>query len=437
VRRGRLLGGDRDPSSRLNRRTGKLLCLALEEPLVTSHPPRSNSDADDTGEARDSASLRVLMISHYMPPHVGGIERVAESLVNGMLQRGHEVRWVASAVPERPGDDAHLLRVPAFNLLEERLGVPYPLWSPTAAATIARQVRKADIVHVHDCLYMGSALAALSCRRHRVPLVVTQHVGYVPFGALLDRVQRAAYQTLGRAVLGAADVVIAYSAHVEQHFTELGIHPRYHAIPNAIDTDLFRPSAAEQRSAFRAAWGVPASANVMLFVGRLVGKKGFEQVVELQRRLAADNTVLVVAGDGPLAGEMEKAPGTVHLPNHRVPRHAMPQIYGMADLLYLPSRGEGLPLSIQEALCCGLPVVVSDDASYVQNVSAQPGVTITANVDAAERAARGAFARPPTDEQRRAIVEASHRRWGGQHVLAAHEALYRELIAARTKPPSA
>jgi glycosyltransferase involved in cell wall biosynthesis len=381
--------------------------------------------------------LRVLMVTHYMPPHVGGIERVAESLVDGLRSRGHDARWVSSAVPARPGREQHRIRVRAINVLEERVGVPYPLWSPTSAKTIGEEVRRADVVHVHDCLYMGSALAAMTCRRSGTPLVITQHVGYVPFGRVLDQIQRLAYLTLGRAVLGSASAVVSYSAHVEEHFTSLGIHARYRKIPNAIDTRRFRPCLPEQKAEFRATWGVPADAKVILFVGRLVAKKGFAQVVEVQRRLAAENTVLVVAGDGNLAAEMAKAPGILHLPNERVPHHAMPQIYGLADRIFLPSRGEGLPLSIQEALCCGLPAVVSDDPAYLQNVGDQPGVTLTSSVDDAERTLRSALADPLPAAERARIAEASHRRWGGEQVLDAHEALYRELIAGRrTRPAS-
>ncbi len=371
--------------------------------------------------------LRVLVITHYMPPHVGGIERVAESLVEGLRGRGHDARWIASAVPAHAGADQHRVRVAALNVLEDRVGVPYPLWSPLAGEALRAEVRRADIVHAHDCLYMGSALAAAMCRLAGTPFVVTQHVGYVPFGALLDRVQRLAYQTLGRAVLTAADTVISYSAHVEEHFASLGIRPRYRRIPNAVDTTLFRPDAA-QKAARRARWGVPADARVVLFVGRLVAKKGFAQVVEVQRRLAAEGTTLVVAGDGALAAEMAKAPNVIHLPNARVPHIAMPEIYGLADTLLLPSRGEGLPLSIQEALCCGLPVVVSDDPAYQMNVGEQPGVTMAADLDGAVETVRRvlAGAAPPGDE----IARAASHRWGGEQVLDAHVALYRELIAA-------
>src|SRR5262245_54197821 len=125
-----------------------------------------------------------------MPPHMGGIERVAQSLVDGLTRRGHSVRWVSSATPAAPGAHGGSVRVPAWNGLGERLGVPFPVWSPAALATLEREVAHADLVHVHDCLYMGSAAAAAFCKRHCKPLLLTQHVGYVPFGRALDLVQR-------------------------------------------------------------------------------------------------------------------------------------------------------------------------------------------------------------------------------------------------------
>ncbi len=374
-------------------------------------------------------TLNVLTVTNYMPPHVGGIERVAESLVNNLRALGHDARWISSATPAEPGEDGHLVRVESSNPLEHRLGVPYPLWLGPAARAMLREVRRADVVHAHDCLYMGSAMAAAMCRALGKPFVITQHVGYVPYGPVLDRVQSLAYHSLGRAVLSSADLVISYSAHVEEHFASLGIRPTYRRIPNAVDTAKFRPCSAEERARYRERWRVPADAKVILFVGRLVAKKRFDQVVEVQRRLAGEGTVLVVAGDGMMASEMERAPNVLHRPNAEVPHSAMPEIYGLADLILLPSRGEGLPLSIQEALCCGLPAVVSDDPAYTYNLGEQPGVTMSSDVDDCTARVRAALAGPAPDRAR--IAAAAHKRWGGDQVISAHLALYREVIAAR------
>ncbi|MBI5513552.1 MAG: glycosyltransferase family 4 protein [Deltaproteobacteria bacterium] len=375
----------------------------------------------------DNRALEILSVTHYMPPHQGGIERVAEALVEGLRARGHAVRWLASATPARAGWDGHLLRVPALNALEVRLGVPYPLWSPAEALTVWEEVSRADLVHVHDCLYLGSCLAALACRAQGKPLVVTQHVGYVPFGPALDRVQRVAYHTLGRAVLGSASAVVTLSAHVEDFFTSLRLRPRFRRIPNAVDDTRFRPARWDERPALRARWGVPEGGPVVLFVGRLVPKKGVAEVLAAQRALAARGTTLLVCGEGPLRPSLEGVPGLVHHPS--VPHAAMPELYHLSDALLLPSRGEGLPLSLQEALATGLPAVVSDDPAFALNVGDFPGVRLAADADGLVRAVQRALEEHATEASRASIAREAHARWGGERVLDAYLALYRELLA--------
>src|SRR5437762_2422194 len=100
--------------------------------------------------------MRIALVTHYMPPHTGGIEQVAALLSRIYADAGHQVRWVASADPERPGQEARegleLVRLRALNTLETRFGMPFPIPLPGEYAEIDRAVRAADVIHLHDCL---------------------------------------------------------------------------------------------------------------------------------------------------------------------------------------------------------------------------------------------------------------------------------------------
>lgn len=318
--------------------------------------------------------MRVLEVTHYMPPHPGGIERVAASLTRGLRSRGHDVHWIASATPQAPSTCSETSRVSSWNILEERLGVPYPVWSPAGLRRLKVLVAWADLVHVHDCLYMGSVAAAMACRRAGKPLLLTQHVGYVPFGPALDSVQLMAYRMLGLRTLHAASQLVACSQHVGDYFSRLGCRGSFRVIPNGVDTRRFAPVTDVVRAEARARFGLAPDARVILFVGRLVPKKGPALVAEVQRKLAGEGVTLFVVGDGPLASTLEGVPGIVRVPG--LEPDEMPLAYAAADVLLLPSRGEGLPVSVQEALLCGVPVVVSDDPAFRSNLGALPGVTI-------------------------------------------------------------
>jgi glycosyltransferase involved in cell wall biosynthesis len=312
------------------------------------------------------------MVSHYMPPHPGGIERVAETLYAAYRECGFAVRWLASDMPRgAPADDAGRLRVPAWNVLERRLGVPVPLWGPGGWRRLARLVRWADVVHVHDCLYPGSLAAAWLARRRGVPVLLTQHIGLVRYRSrLLTALAAAAYRTVGRAVLRRASAIALATPSAEQQIERLAADggPRLR-IPNGVDLERFRPPAPGERSAARAALGLPAG-PVVLFVGRLLEKKGVPVVIETARRRPAVH--FLVVGDGPLAGLVAAAgPNVTRLA--AVPPAEMPRVYHAADASLLPSRGEGLPLSVQEAMACGVPVLVSADDAFSAGVAASGG----------------------------------------------------------------
>src|SRR5205814_5728233 len=95
----------------------------------------------------------------------------------------------------------------------------------------------------------------------------------------------------------------------------------------------------------------------VLFVGRLVAKKGVDVAVHAARA-AGGAFELAVAGPGTLA----PAPHVEAL--GALPRERVAELYRAADAFLLPSRGEGFPLTIQEAMASGLPAFVLDDPGY-------------------------------------------------------------------------
>lgn len=296
--------------------------------------------------------MRIVLVTHYFPAHRGGVEQVAAEIAQRLARDyGAQIEWHASDCdppPEIPGVRA----VPgaSCNLIERVLGFPYPLWSLPALVRLARAARKADAVHLHDCLYLPNLVAFVAARRVARPLLVTQHVGMVPYrNPLLRALLRGAYRLFGRIVLGGATQVVFVGDAVKAFF---GRFIRFRTtplfIPNGVDTQLFRPAE-------RAHTAKP----VLLFVGRFVEKKGLPMLRELTKRLPEAHWVF--AGWGPLDPEAWKMPNVrvVHAPTQR----ELVPLYQAADLLVLPSIGEGFPLVVQEAMACGTPAMVSEDTA--------------------------------------------------------------------------
>src|SRR4051812_31561685 len=101
--------------------------------------------------------MRVLLVTHYYPEHRGGVEIIAGELAARLADRGVMIVWVASgprSVPLAGGIKAIPKR--AWNIAERVMGFPYPIWGPFGLLRLGGEVRRADIVHLHDCLYLGN-----------------------------------------------------------------------------------------------------------------------------------------------------------------------------------------------------------------------------------------------------------------------------------------
>jgi len=374
--------------------------------------------------------MRILLVTHYFASHRGGVEIVAQELARRLAARDADVRvtWVASDSGVAEPDDAlHRLPARAWNVTERRLGFPYPLWSPAAFTRLARLVQDADIVHLHDSLYLGNVAAFLAARRYGKPIVVTQHIGPVPYSSVVLRgLLGLANRTVARVVLGGCDQAVFVSPRVRAFFERLFRfrQPPLH-VPNGVDTAVFSPVTEPERETFRARLGFPTTHRVRLFVGRFVQKKGLPLLRELARLAPQD--LFVFIGWGP------EDPSGWGLSNVRVvgslSQADIADYYRAADLLVLPSVGEGFPLVVQEAMACGLPALISPET--IGGAPEAADVIATAPLDGpswvAEIRRLDAVAR---EEQRRRVA-AFARGWNWDAIADRYAALLRRACAGR------
>lgn len=310
--------------------------------------------------------MRILVVSHYYTSHLSGIPIVAENLNRHFAKADHEVVWVASHKPT-PNDHSssttgRLVPMQTWNVTEDLLGFPYPLWGPLSLLRFKREIASADIIHMHDSLYIGNVYASLIALFRRKPLVVTQHIGLVPYSSqILRTTMTVANRTLGRFTLSAADQVVFYSLAVQEYFSKwVAFRRPPFLISNGVDKELFYPTESElEREVLRRELGLPLDKLIVLFVGRFVEKKGIHLMQDVCR--AFPDVHFVFVGWGSID------PTSWALDNTSVfysqPHQTLRRFYCSADLLLLPSTGEGFPLVVQEAMTCGLPCMFSRETA--------------------------------------------------------------------------
>jgi len=140
--------------------------------------------------------------------------------------------------------------------------------------------------------------------------------------------------------------------------------------PNAVDNIFFATQAQVARTdaaAFRAKLKLPS--RFILFVGRLVAEKGVFNLLEAYAKLESSvrcEVGLVFAGDGISKEELRRqagqiSPGIVCFPGF-AQREDLAGLYALADHLVLPTHSDPWGLVVNEAMACGLPIIVSDVA---------------------------------------------------------------------------
>jgi glycosyltransferase involved in cell wall biosynthesis len=225
--------------------------------------------------------------------------------------------------------------------------------------------RSLDVVHTH-CAKAG-ALGRLAASRAGVPRIVHTFHGF-PFHQFQSAARRRAYVSIERRLGRITDMVLCVGAGVaaEAVRRELIAPERIRTIGVAVDgPDRTRASMSallpEARQRARAALGLPSGASVVGAVGRLTYQKAPEDFIAAIGELGRPDVIGVWVGGGELAERASRRAG--RLSGTRVvlagERADVLDVLPAFDVFALPSRYEGLPTAIVEAMICGVPVVAT------------------------------------------------------------------------------
>ena len=318
-------------------------------------------------------SIRVL---HVAQPCDGGVARYLVAACRDQAARGWDVT-VACPDGGRLADDLALAGL-------ARLRWPSVRSPGLAAFAEAARLRvlvdrvRPDVVHLH------SSKAGLAGRLGAVPMRVP--VVFQPHGwswLAVDGALRSASVAWERAAARRTALCLCVSDAEAQQGRAHGVRGRYAVVRNGVDLTRFRPADGTARAEARARLGLPDRVPLAVCVGRLTRQKGQDVLLaawpEVRQRCPEARLALV--GDGDL--RLAPAPGVTFTGALDDVRDWL----AAADVFVLPSRWEGLSLSVLEALAVGRAVVVSDIPGLAEVVGPGTGVAVPPDDPAALAAA--------------------------------------------------
>jgi glycosyltransferase involved in cell wall biosynthesis len=171
-----------------------------------------------------------------------------------------------------------------------------------------------------------------------------------------------------------ASLVVTISRYSKQKIVELyGVdEAKIRIVPNGVDPQKFKPIS--DCAAIRELIGA-GNRSIVLFVGRLIPRKGLHYLVEAARRVVREHneTLFVIVGDGPLKSQIVSEVTQAGLARNfaflgDVAETELPTLYGCADIFAFPSIQEGQGIVLLEAQAAALPVVAFNVSGVTEAV---------------------------------------------------------------------
>jgi glycosyltransferase involved in cell wall biosynthesis len=178
-------------------------------------------------------------------------------------------------------------------------------------------------------------------------------------------------------LFGLADQVIVPSSGTRELMLSLGIaDERITLTPYTVDNEWWMQRSRQiDRESVRESWGASASDTIVLFCAKLQPWKRPLDLLRAFAKLNRSDARLVFAGDGPLGKQLEAEASALGVaPRVRflgfVNQSQLPAVYKSADLMVLPSEYEPFAVVVNEAMCCGCPVMASDRVGAARDLIA-------------------------------------------------------------------
>ena len=303
--------------------------------------------------------MRILIINSEYPPIGGGAGNASAHIAAQLERKGHIVTVVTAHFGTLPHREQNggltIVRVPALRRrLDRSTPLEQLLFLLTASLTSLGLVRR---LKPHATLaFFGlpsGAVAWLLDKIYGIPYVVSLRGGDVPGFRPYDfRTYHRLIAPFLRIIWKQAAAVVANSNGLRQLALAFDSRFEIPVIPNGIDLDFYKMPERD--------WSCPC----LLSVGRLVHQKGLDLAMVALSGLKEFDWEWRIAGDGPEMQALQALARQLGIAD-RVrflgwqSREQLVETYRQTNVFLFPSRHEGMPNAVLEAMASGMPVIAS------------------------------------------------------------------------------
>jgi len=328
--------------------------------------------------------MRILVLNHEFPPIGGGGGRAAEDICRGLTKWGHEIKVLTAHIKGLPREEERdgytIVRLSSLRTQPYKASFLSMAAYVLAGLWTGRRLIlsfKPQVIHAHFAVPAGALAWALS-RFTGIPYVLTVHLGDVP-GGVPEKTGgwfRWIYP-FTRSIWRNANRIVAVSEFTRQLALK-NYNVKIQVIPNGVDLSTMQPDLIHLNQPPR-----------IVFAGRFMAQKNPLQVVQSLNQLKKIQWQCVMIGDGPLMQDVRRAvaesglEGRFQFTGWIDPQEVL-NWFDSSDILFMPSRSEGLPMVGVQALAKGLAIVASHVGGFVDLVDNNKNGYLIRQEDAGE-----------------------------------------------------
>lgn len=326
--------------------------------------------------------MKILQVISYFNPKFGGDVNVVFNLSKHLAKKGHEVTILTTDF-DFDIKYANVIRYEDVKVIPFHCMLNWGLflYSPSMKSWIKENIKRFDIVHMHNFRSYQNSVIYYYARKYNVQYILQAHGSVLPFFSKI-RLKKMYDFIWGYKILKNASKCIALTKTEEEKYKKMGVKPnKIEIVPNGID--LHDYENLPKKGTFRKKYRINDNEKIVLYVGRLHESKGIDLLVrsfsDILKKLSNIRLVIV----GPDEGFKSKLIELTEILDIKdkvlfsgfVSHPEKIDILMDSDVFITP-RFSGFPITFLEALACGIPIITTNNGDKLDWINDKVGYVI-------------------------------------------------------------